>query len=171
MTVKKFKLFLASSIEKEEQWLTEMSQKGLHFTRYRFGMYFFEENSNISYIFQTDFRPKADDDYFQFYRDAGWKHVDNALNLFHYFRTEKDCTGVKKLYSDEESIKDAYNRMITYYMSLFILLIISQIGIVATWEGYVMQYVSLSIVSIVVVLYLYMFLSFRNKMKFFRKER
>ncbi|MUK89245.1 DUF2812 domain-containing protein [Ornithinibacillus sp. L9] len=169
MTVKKFRVFLASNLEKEEQWLTEMSRKGLHLKKYRFCMYYFDENLNESYIYQTDFRPDAEEEYFQLYRDAGWQHVGNALNLFHYFRTEADQSGIKKLYSDAESIKDSYKRMISFYITLFLLLLVSQIGIIATWNGYVLQYISLSIVSLVILLYLYMFWSFRNRMKFYKK--
>lgn len=34
-TMKKFKLTLAYDIEKEANWLTEMSAKGFHFYKYR----------------------------------------------------------------------------------------------------------------------------------------
>ena len=56
MTVKRFKIFLASSVDKEEQWLTDMSRQGFHFKNYGLFTYTFDENPNESYVYQIDFR-------------------------------------------------------------------------------------------------------------------
>ena len=135
MTIKKFKLFLASNIEKEEQWLTEMSRKGLHLNKYRLGTYYFEEDRQKSYVYQIDFR-EADDDYLQFYKDAGWQHVESFIDRFHYFRTEANRDGIKKIYSDRESVKETLQRMMRFYITFFFAMIASQIGLIVTWKGH-----------------------------------
>ncbi|SHF72160.1 DUF2812 domain-containing protein [Ornithinibacillus halophilus] len=170
MTIKKFKIFLASNIEKEEKWLTEMSNKGLHLTKYRLMTYYFEEDPNNSYVYQTDFRPEADEDYFQLYRDAGWEYVDDAVNLFHYFRKDNREQGVKKIYSDKESVKESYSRMMRFYITLFLLVLLTQVGLFATWRGLWVQYLSLGIVLPVVILYVFLLFSLRRRVKFYNKK-
>ncbi|WP_430789614.1 DUF2812 domain-containing protein [Virgibacillus flavescens] len=173
MTVKRFRLFIASDVQKEEKWLTEMSRRGLHFYKYRFGIYYFEESPDESYIYQIDFLQSPGNDYFQLYKDAGWENINNAYNwlkLFHYFRTEADNPGMKKIYSDKESVKESYQRMLTMYITIFCCILISQIGIVLTWRGYVFQIaISILVVSIL-LLYIYLFISLKRKINFYRKD-
>ncbi|WP_047986541.1 DUF2812 domain-containing protein [Ornithinibacillus californiensis] len=119
MTVKKFRLRTAPDIEKEEQWLTEMSRKGLHLQKYRFFTYHFEEDPTKSYKYQIDFRQGPKKDYFQLYKDAGWEHVTESIGTFHYFRTDATRSDVQKIYSDSQSIQDSFVRMRDFYLSLF----------------------------------------------------
>lgn len=167
MTIKKFKLFLASDVQKEEQWLTEMSRKGLHFTKYRMGMYYFDEDPNHSYVYQIDFR-EADDDYFQLYGDAGWHHVESILNKFHYFRIEAEKEGKKKIYSDKESVKETFQRMMSFYLVLFFGMIASGLAIILTWKGYISQIIVISFLTLVLVLYLYLFFGLKKRIDFYK---
>lgn len=98
MAIRKFRLFLASGLEKEEQWLTAMSAKGLHMTKYKLGFYTFEEDKNKAFVYQIDFQRLATDDYIQLYEDAGWNYVDQSIGLFHYFRTDASNESVPKIY-------------------------------------------------------------------------
>lgn len=170
MTIRKFKLFFASDIKKEEKWLTEMSSKGLQLIKYRLFSYVFEENHEASYVYQVDFRPEADDDYFQLYEDAGWEHVTDAVKLFHYFRTDANQSGIRKLYSDKESIQDSYRRMMSFYIALFLMLIVSQSGLFLTWQGLIIQYIAIGIVLPVFILYAYMLIALRNRYNFYRRK-
>ncbi|MBS4196776.1 DUF2812 domain-containing protein [Lederbergia citri] len=167
MTVKKFKFFLASDLEKEEQWLTEMSRNGLHFTKYRLGMYYFEEDPNHSYVYQIDFRD-ADEDYFQLYKDSGWENIESFIGKFHYFRMPADQENIKKIYSDRESVKEAFQRMSQFYLIIFIAMIGCQAGLVATWKGYVFQIVAASLVGLVFILYLYVFYTLKRKIDYYK---
>ncbi|MCR2822212.1 DUF2812 domain-containing protein [Lederbergia panacisoli] len=167
MTVKKFKLFTPSNVHKEEQWLTEMSQKGLHFTKYRLGMYYFEEEPNYSYVYQIDFRD-ADDDYFQLYKDAGWDHVESFIQKFHYFRMPANQENIKKIYSDRESVKETFQRMIQFYLVMFLALLGCQAGLIATWKGYVFQIIAASLVGLVFILYLYVFFTLKRKIDYYK---
>ncbi|MBS4201841.1 DUF2812 domain-containing protein [Bacillus sp. FJAT-49732] len=167
MTVKKFKLFLASDVEKEEQWLTELSSKGLHLIKYRLGLYYFEEDPNHSYVYQIDFRD-ADDDYFQLYKDTGWEHIESFIQKFHYFRTPANKESLKKLYSDRESVKETFQRMVQFYMVIFFAMIVSQLGLILTWKGYVIQIVVASLVAFIFIIYLYLFFALKRKIDFYK---
>ncbi|MEK3889131.1 DUF2812 domain-containing protein [Bacillus sp. FSL K6-3431] len=168
MTIKKFKLFLASSIEKEEKWLTEMSRKGLHLKQYRLFTYYFDEYPDESYIYQIDFR-EADDDYFQLYQDAGWQYVDSSINRFHYFCTKADKEGSKKIYSDSESVKVTLQRMMAFYIAIFFAMITSQIGLIVTWKGWTIQVIVAVFIAVVIILYLYMLYTLKRKINFYYK--
>lgn len=87
-TIKKFKILLANDIEKEANWLTDMSSKELQFLKYRPFFYHFKIDHDKSYIYQTDFQG-ADEEYFELYKQAGWEHVHTVMEQFHYFRAEK----------------------------------------------------------------------------------
>ncbi|MBS4219881.1 DUF2812 domain-containing protein [Bacillus sp. FJAT-49711] len=167
MTVKKFKLFTPSDVQKEERWLTEMSRKGLHFIKYRLGMYYFEEDPNQSYVYQIDFRD-ADADYFQLYKDAGWEQVASFIEKFHYFRMPANQKNIQKIYSDRESVKETFQRMIQFYLTMFVALIACQAGLIATWKGYVFQIIAASLVGIVFILYLYVFFTLKRKIDFYK---
>lgn len=165
--IKKFRLFLPSDVEKEEQWLTEMSAQGYHFFKLRLGTYYFEEDSNHSYVYQIDFN-NYDEEYAQLYKDAGWEQVESFLNSFHYFRSEANQTGVQKIYSDKESTKDTYLRIMKFYLIFFIFLIIAMISNILTWKGEPIQFIAISIVAITLVLYIYIFFALKRKISFYQ---
>ncbi|OMP66016.1 DUF2812 domain-containing protein [Domibacillus epiphyticus] len=169
MEVKKFKLFLASNVEKEAEWLTDMSKKGLHFKKYRFGFYFFDENHDESYVYQIDFRETKKEnreDYLQLYEDSGWEYVDSFINIFHYFRTPADKPHIKKIYSDRESTKEAFQRMFRFYIWLFIIMTVAQINLVINWRGLHLQFLQLGIYVIGVAIYTYVFFCLKRKINF-----
>lgn len=83
MTIKKMKIYLATDIDKEADWLTDMSNKGFHFFKYKHFFYYFEEDKDKSYIYQNDFQ-EENEEYFQLYEDAGWEHVLSYRNKYHY---------------------------------------------------------------------------------------
>jgi hypothetical protein len=168
MTVRKFKLFLSTNIEKEEQWLTEMSRNGLQLKKYQFFSYVFEEDSTKSYSYQIDFRQEAKKDYFQLYEDAGWERVTDAIGIFHYFRTDTNKNG-RKLYSDNESIQDSYRRMIGFYWLIFILFLVSQMGVFISWEGHLYQYIFAVVDVVIVAIYLYLFYALNKRINFYRR--
>ncbi|MGI2328986.1 DUF2812 domain-containing protein [Planococcus sp. YIM B11945] len=163
-TLKKFKLFLSADLEKEAEWLTQMSEKGFHFVKHKGVFYYFEEDSTKSYIYQTDFQ-EPNDEYFQLYELAGWEHVHTAISQFHYFRAEKDKIGDQRIYSDASSIKNMYQRMLSFYLVLFLCVIVAQTGVFLTWEGHLYQKIALALVLMVVVLYVFLFAELLRKMK------
>lgn len=163
-TMKKFKLTLAYDIEKEANWLTEMSAKGFHFYKYRWGFYYFEENPSKSYIYQTDFQ-ESSEEYFELYKEAGWEHMQTELGQYHYFRADRNTIGDERIYSDPASIKSMYKRMLLFYVAIFIGMLVSQIGIVLTWNGNLLSKFALVLVSAVVILYIFLFIKLLRQMR------
>lgn len=154
-TIKKFRLSLAYDMDKEAEWLTEMSAKGFHFFKFSWGFYSFEEDHNKSYIYQTDFQG-ADDEYFELYAETGWEHVQTAMESYHYFRADKNAIGDKRIYSDPVSVKGMYQRMLLFYSTLFICILVAQAGLLLSWKPTFFSFLSLAIVSAVVVLYIFL---------------
>lgn len=168
-TIKKFKLSLANDIEKEAKWLTEMSAKGFHFFKYKWGFYYFEEDHGKSYIYQTDFQA-VDDEYFELYKQTGWEHVHTEISQYHYFRADKNAIGDKRIYSDPASVKGMYRRMLLFYAIIFICMIVSQAGILLTWNGNLFSKFALAFVTAVILLYIYLFIKLILKMKKYENQ-
>ncbi|ALS79565.1 DUF2812 domain-containing protein [Planococcus kocurii] len=163
-TMKKFKLSLANDIEKEANWLTEMSAKGWHFVKYKWGFYYFEENLEISYIYQVDFQ-EATDEYFDLYKQVGWEHMHTEVMQFHYFRADTTIIGNKRIYSDPASIKGMYKRMFSFYLVIFACMLVTQIGLLLTWDGNLFSKFVLALVTAVLLLYVYLFIKLTQQMK------
>lgn len=170
MTVKKFRLFLASDVQKEEKWLTEMSAEGLHFRKNRFGIYYFDEDPNKAYVYQIDFQQNIDKTYFQLYEDAGWEAVDELMRTFHYFRREADATGAQKIYSDQESMKESFRSMMKFYIVIFVFLIASNVPTLLYWQGYTIQKVLLVIHIFLVFVYIYIFVGLLRKIRSYSEK-
>lgn len=162
--MKKFKLTLAYDIEKEAKWLTDMSAKGFHFYKYRWGFYYFEEDPSKSYIYQTDFQ-EASDEYFELYKEAGWEHMHTEFGKFHYFRADKNSIGDQRIYSDPASVKGMYKRMLLFYITIFLCMIVSQIGLLVTWDGNIVSQFALGLVTAVLLLYIYLFIKLLQQMR------
>ncbi|WP_096270756.1 DUF2812 domain-containing protein [Paucisalibacillus globulus] len=169
MTVKKFKIWLAPDINKEEEWLTEMSQKGLHLQKYRFFTYYFEEDHSKSYTYQIDFRQGAKQDYFQLYKDAGWEYITEVIGVFHYFRTDSKRPDVQKIYSDSQSIQDSYIRMRGFYLLIFILFLVSQLGVFTSWGGWP-RYIVIGVDVVLILVYLRLFYVLNKRINYYRKS-
>jgi hypothetical protein len=164
MTIKKMKIYLATDIDKEADWLTDMSNKGFHFFKYKHFFYYFEEDKDKSYIYQNDFQ-EENEEYFQLYEDAGWEHVLSYRNKYHYFRTEKNKTGDKKIYTDPESLKALYHRMLLFYSYLFLGVIVALIGVILSWSGHFYQKFVVVVYVVVAVIYIYLLISLFIKSK------
>ena len=167
--LKKFKISLANDIDKEEQWLTEMSAKGFHFYKYIWFFYYFEEDHNKSYIYQADFQA-ADDEYFDLYKQAGWEHIHTEINQYHYFRADKNVIGDKRIYSDPTSVKAMYKRMLNFYLTIFLLLLVAQTGMISMWEPTFLSTFALTMVTAVTILYVFLFLMLLQKMRKYEKQ-
>ncbi|UJL46441.1 DUF2812 domain-containing protein [Virgibacillus sp. NKC19-16] len=167
MAIRKFRLFLASGVEKEERWLTDMSAKGLHMEKSRLGFYTFEEDESKSYVYQIDFQQGANEDYFQVFKDLGWEPVTGWADMFQYFRTEASQEGIKKIYSDRESVMESYKRMMRVYLFLFFMLILTQLPIWLTWDGHFYQVVVITLSTLVILLYIYMLIALKSKINLY----
>lgn len=93
------------SIEKEEAWLNEMSQKGLRFVRKK-GLFSYEFEENITgevYHYYVDERPfcKDNEEYVHFLEELNIKLVKKWF--WNYYFETADEKAAKYIYTDRES--------------------------------------------------------------------
>lgn len=145
-----------------------MSQKGFHFKKYKWGIYYFDENPQEAYIYQIDFR-EPNETYFQLLTDAGWGYMDSYIERFHYFRMAADKSEGKGIYSDQESVKETQQRMRSFYLWIFPFILIAFMLQIITWEGYLLQKIGTSIIGVAILLCIYVFISFKRKIDSYLK--
>lgn len=120
-TLKKFHWFWAWDDEKEETWLREMSQQGWHLKSYQFpGKYTFEKGNLVNYVYRLDYfiERKDMENYLQLFQDAGWDHL-GEMGGWQYFRKETINGEVPEIYSDNESKKKKYQRILSFLVIFF----------------------------------------------------
>ena len=114
--VRKHKWFWAWQDEKEEAWLREMSQKGLHLASLGFaGFYYFTAGEPANYVYRLDFVTASKDyqNYLQLFKDAGWEHRGH-MGGWQYFRTLAGGGELPEIYSDPDSKIQKYYRVLAY---------------------------------------------------------
>ena len=120
-TIKKFHWFWAWDDEKEEAWLREMSQQGWHLKSYQFpSNYKFEKGNPVDYVYRLDYFVDRKDieSYLQLFQDAGWDHM-GEMGGWQYFRKETINGEAPEIYSDNESKKKKYQRLLMFLVIFF----------------------------------------------------
>ena len=114
------KWFWAWQDEKEEAWLSEMSQNGMHLAEVPFpGRYRFQHGPAQDYVYQLDYQSlsiKSNQDkesYLQLFEDAGWEQV-GEMGGWMYFRILSRDDEAPEIFSDLESKQGKYQRVLTY---------------------------------------------------------
>lgn len=124
-TIKKFHWFWAWDDEKEEAWLREMSQQGLHLSSIGMpGFYEFEQGLTKDYVYRLDYiRDRKDySNYLQLFNDSGWDHI-GEMSGWQYFRKEALEGEDLEIYSDNESKASKYQRVLLLLVIILPLLI------------------------------------------------
>jgi len=116
-TIKKFKWFWAWNDDKEEAWLAEMAQQGLHLEKIDLpGQYTFRVGEPGNYVYRLDFQTmqsKDRDSYLQLFEDAGWEHIGD-MGGWVYFRHAVNGGEIPEIFSDLDSKLGKYQRLMTY---------------------------------------------------------
>jgi hypothetical protein len=115
-TIKKFHWFWAWDDEKEEAWLREMSLQGWHLKSYHFpSNYTFKQGEPVDYVYRLDYFTDRKDtsNYRQLFQDAGWDHL-GEMGGWQYFRKEVLEGEAPEIYSDNESKKKKYQRILLF---------------------------------------------------------
>ncbi|MEN1968634.1 DUF2812 domain-containing protein [Lentibacillus sp. N15] len=112
MTVKKRKLF--TDYEKEEKWLNDMADKGLHLVHYSFFTYTFETGKPGEYQYRIQllkYPPShlESQTYISFMEENNVEFVDSYIRWV-YFR-KKTAEGPFEIYSDNASRIKHYHRI------------------------------------------------------------
>jgi hypothetical protein len=114
-TISKFKWFWAWQDEKEEAWLHEMAQQGLHLRSAAGPLHYeFEMGEPRNDYYRMDFIVDRKDyqNYLQLFKDAGWEHI-GEMGSWQYFRTQSEGTAIPEIYTDKDSKAQKYQRLIT----------------------------------------------------------
>ncbi|WP_102261124.1 DUF2812 domain-containing protein [Mesobacillus jeotgali] len=123
--MKKFKMFV--DIEKEEQWLNEQLQKGYRCTNISgLGIYTFEKTDK-RYVMRLDYQEYLSkeklNEYKGIYEDFGWKYIKGTwLGGIQYWQKEDD--GQNEIFSDRQSRRNYYKRLMGYSSSLAIVFLL-----------------------------------------------
>ncbi|MBP2099573.1 DUF2812 domain-containing protein [Enterococcus rivorum] len=124
--MKKFRVFV--DMEKEENYLKEMSEKGWRLAKYNsWNIYTFEKSTPTSSNYKIDyqtFRNKTSYvDYLTLFEDSGWSHISGSQNSgFHFFLPKNNQN--LNIFSDIKSSNERYKRLYqqaTFYSVLFII--------------------------------------------------
>lgn len=120
--MKKFRLFM--DIEKEENWLNGMAEKGwlcTHVSSLNF--YQFEKRAESDHVIRIDYQSfkskEAKERYIELYKEYGWQYLGGGY--LHYWL--KPADGRDDLFSDRSSKKAYLNRLLSYYGTLAISMI------------------------------------------------
>jgi len=113
-TTWKFGFFPVWQEGRESRWLRSMSAKGWHLKRVCLVFFQFEKGEPADYEYTLDFIIEANTD-MQEYRglieDSGWQYIDN-MSGWQYFRIDADKAKDAEIYTDEDSLKGKYRRVL-----------------------------------------------------------
>ena len=126
-TVRKFKWIWAWEDDKEEAWLREMANQGLHLKSVGIpGIYTFEQGNPRDVAYRLDYPDTSKDyeSYLQLFRDAGWEHI-GQMSGWQYFCKEVVGGEAPEIFTDEESKAKKYKRVMVFVLMLMPILIIS----------------------------------------------
>ncbi|MDD7793457.1 DUF2812 domain-containing protein [Clostridium sp. 'White wine YQ'] len=96
-TKKVFKLFYIFDLEKEENWLREMANKGWFFEKVNYlGVYTFIKGPCTDTIYKIDFNKNINDldEYYDLFSESGWEFI-YKIRFFKYFRYVGDAASYK----------------------------------------------------------------------------
>jgi hypothetical protein len=129
----RYKLFGAWNDDKEEAWLGEMAQKGLHLQSLGFpGVYYFTTGEPREDVYRLDFIVNRKDyhNYLQLFQDAGWEHI-GEMGGWQYFRTRKEGGRVTEIYTDNASKMQKYSRLLSIlivFLPIYVIMATRPVG-------------------------------------------
>jgi hypothetical protein len=113
--VRRFKWFWVWQDETEENWLGEMSEKGYHLISVNIPcIYTFRKEQPRHYIYRLDyqhFKKNDKQEYLQLFKDSGWEYLGNML-AWQYFRKEFVSVGINEIFTDNQSKRAKYKRVL-----------------------------------------------------------
>jgi Protein of unknown function (DUF2812). len=118
------KVFLSTQYEKEEQWINEMSAKGLALIAVGFFKYIFEDETPGKYSYKLELLNKLpssveSNSYLTFLEDTGIKHIGSIFWWVYLRKRTED--GPFDLYSDIASKLKYLRRLRIFFIMLTIL--------------------------------------------------
>ncbi|MBL4931842.1 DUF2812 domain-containing protein [Clostridium paridis] len=149
-TKKVFKLFYIFDLEKEENWLREMANKGWFFEKVNYlGVYTFIKGPCTDTIYKIDFNKNIGDieEYYDLFRESGWEFI-YKIRFFKYFRYGGDASSYR-------NTPDIYNEPTEHIAFLrkwlIIFLIVYGLQFVSLFNLSFLQNTSLRAISLILI--------------------
>lgn len=113
-TVTVFKFFWPDQDVEQEQWLRQMSLKGLHLKKINLlQLWTFEKREPADMVYRVDFSSAAPTtEYRQLLKDAGWERAA-CLTGWQYWRTEAVNGSLPEIFTDAKSKEAKFKRLMT----------------------------------------------------------
>lgn len=134
--IKKKRIFFVSDMDEEAQFLHTMSLSGYHFIKKEGITYYFELGEVKNYFYHLGYYEhgvRDEDRYVSNFKDAGWDSIYHEKGEFdgilHYFRTEEEAGEEEpSIFSERQSRKDLYKRLLDTWRNLITMIIICMIA-------------------------------------------
>lgn len=102
--------------EKDESWLTGLSEEGLHLDKPGVIRNRFVKNADVRYVYRMDYQKihgqEQVNEYISLFEDSGWEHVGTVIG-WHYFRKPYREGETYEIYTDRLSVKQLLQRVQT----------------------------------------------------------
>jgi len=122
-TKKVFKWFYIFDLEKEENWLRNMAQKGWIFQKVNIlGIYTFIKGQSTDAIYKIDFNNKVEDveEYYDLFAESGWRFI-HKVREFRYFKYSGQITSFDKLviYNDPSQQFKWLHKWLAFFLLIY----------------------------------------------------
>lgn len=103
--------------DKQERKLDELSKRGIQLEKPSILTAVYRTDSSQRYAYRLDYRPDIKwrhakrEEYLAFYRDAGWEHLGHCAQ-WQYFRRPWTDSHPMNIYTDTQSLKQHYRRIL-----------------------------------------------------------
>ena len=132
---KEFRYFTIFDYEKEQEYLSQMHERGWKFiTVYFPGIYCFEQCKPEKVIYQLDYNQEGlahKAEYLQMFADCGWEYLQNYTGYSYFRKAASEMDGEEEIFCDDASRLDMMKRVFTGRMIpllvCFFLVIIPQV--------------------------------------------
>jgi hypothetical protein len=170
-----FKFFTIVDYDKEQEYLREMHKSGWKLVSVSgFCMYHFEKCEPEDVIYQLDYNKdglKNKDEYVKMFNDCGWEYLQDYVG-YSYFRRPASATGGSdQIFCDRESRLEMMRRVFSgRVIPLVILFTVILLPMFVLNIVYFYNYWSACTLGIIIVIYLYLFISFAVKYSRYKNE-
>lgn len=173
-TKKELRWFSIMDYEKEARYLSRMHQKGWKFKRVTMpGIYTFEKCEPEKVIYQLDYNQegmKNQMEYVKMFEDCGWEYLLEFAGYSYFRKPEAQMSREEEIFCDDESRLDMMNRIfrgrVIPLIVIFCCQIVNGYNAMVGHGGHVLA----SVFSILMILYIVIFLQFTLKYISFRRK-
>ena len=177
-TKKELRWFSIMDYEKEARYLSRMHQKGWKLVkislRYLYvRAYIFEKCQPEEVIYQLDYNQegmKNQMEYVKMFEDCGWEYLLEFAGYSYFRKSEAQMSREEEIFCDDESRLDMMNRIFRgRVIPLIVIFCCSVVNGYNAMAGH-REYVLASVFSILMILYIVIFLQFTLKYISFRRK-